>query len=419
MPLGLSSHRLIPLLAAGCIGLLGLSTGWTVRAEEGFLVTNENAAIYQRIPEVENQLYGHAYPSQAISQRVSRIERTLFGSGQRGPLETRIQGIEARMNEKNSRQALAQDEPMLAYLEEKLFQRTYEDKPLPERMHQLEMQVFGRSYDSYPAAVRLKKLTYAMPIMAKEIRLTKGGPDGDMVIASASRVSQRQPRSSRPTEMVELNAMSSGPVRTLPNGAPLSSGDYFQVVHHTPGGEMMRWTTLPIKVFIKPAPESLMSAKVLQVWQNSFSVQPTGNPLEADVIVSWDKPDWDQNTMGLLVRPVVHMDINRNIRTIVLLTMYPVRGYAPQNEQHVLAHALGHAFGLWGHSDDPADVMYPALRLEMQDYPARWSYRSASVMDRVQPVGMAQGFQPSQRDINTLLKVYDQPGSDLSTFNPY
>lgn len=389
---------------------------------EGFMVTEETATVYHKIPEVENQLYGHGYPDQAISQRISRIERTLFGNSQRGAAEKRMQFIETRMNEKNSQTTLMEQEPILIYLEEKLFQRTYLDKPMTERIQQLETQVFGHTFDHYPLAIRFRKLTYAMPIMAKEIRLTQG----DRVIASTARTSHqplRDVRSSK-VDMSQLDASSSGNSRVLPNGEPLSEGHYVQSIYRNPDGNSLRWEPLPIKIYFKPDElENSFNQQAIQVWQDVFSVETVSSSNQADIIVTWDKATWDQNTSGLLTRPVVQVDDHRNIRTVVLISMFPLHSALPNYKCHALIHQLGHAFGLWGHSDDPNDVMYPAFSQEVNDFPSKWRARSAGVI----PKPLASGSQDvlrnknqlSQRDLNTLLKIYGLPATHLGTFNLY
>jgi hypothetical protein len=400
----------------GLFCLAGTSI-WPAMAQfEGFFLTEENAVIYQKIPEIENQLYGHGYPEQSVSQRLSRMERTLFGAPQHGPTEQRMRQVEARINEKHSQAMKAEQEPMLVYLEAKLFQRTYPEKPTAERLKQLEMQVFGHSFDNYPVEIRLKKLTYAMPVMAREIRLSKG----DMVIASAGRVSRRSPRNPSPkVELVQLDAAGNN-LRVQPNGAPLSTGDYLQSIYRESNGEVLRWRNLPIKVYLKPGePEAAISSKALQAWQSVFSVQLSPTSSQADVIVTWDKPTWDMDTLGVLTRPVVQVNEDRNIRTVILISLYPFKGQSPANQLHVACHEMGHAFGLWGHSDDPGDAMYPALKQEMNDFPSGWAWRSAAANTKVQPPGYADDFHPSQRDINTLLKLYGLPLTDLSTYSPY
>lgn len=403
------------LVGLGCHAVTGLDP--VLAQDFGFFITEENAAVYRKLPDIETQLYGHNYPEQSVSQRIARIERTLFGSSQRGPTEQRMQVIEAKINEKHVQAVKAEQEPMLVYLEEKLFQRTYPQKSTTERLHQLEIQVFGHSFDNYPVEIRMKKLTYAMPVMAREIRLSKG----DTVVASAGRVSHHVPRSaaSKPMEAVQLDA-SGNNVRVQPNGAPLSTGNYQSSIYREPDGSVLRWPNLPVKVYLKPGePEMNLASQALQAWKTSFSVQLVPNSSQADVIVTWDKPTWDLNTLGLISRPVVHVDEAHNIRTVILISLYPFKGQSSASQLHLIAHEMGHAFGLWGHSDDPGDVMYPASKQELNDFPSRWAWHTAAANNRVQVTGEAESFHPSQRDINTLLKLYSLPVTDMGNYSPY
>ncbi len=401
------------------IALVGMGLGGRASAE-GFFITEENVAVYQNLPDIEKQLYGHDYLDQSVSQRLGRIERTLFGAVQRGPNEQRMRQVDAKVSEKRTQALKAEQEPMLVYLEEKLFQRTYPDKSTGERLRQLEIQVFGHAFDSYPVEIRMKKLTYAMPVMAREIRLSKG----DTVIASAGRVSRRAPRSPSPkVDVVQLDA-AEGNQWVHPNGASISMGDYSQSIYHEASGGVLRWRKLPIKVYLKPGePEGNLANQAMQAWKGVFSLQVVPVSSQADVIVTWDKMTWDMDTLGLLTRPVVQVDELRNIRTVILISLYPLKGLSEADQLHGVSHQLGHAFGLWGHSDRPGDVMYPSLKVEASDFPMRWSWRStkAGGMASVKPTfpDESRDFHPSQRDLNTLLKIYDQPLIDLSTYSPY
>ena len=161
-------------VAVALLAALSANSGGAFAQTDGFFVNADNAAVYRKMPEIESQLYGHAYGNQSLPERMVRIERTLFGASQRGPMAVRMERIEQRMGEQNSKKTLAEQEPILEYLEQKLFQRTYQQQPLPERIHHLEMQVFGRSFENYPLSVRLKKLTYAMPLMARTTSACQG-----------------------------------------------------------------------------------------------------------------------------------------------------------------------------------------------------------------------------------------------------
>jgi predicted Zn-dependent protease len=219
--------------------------------------------------------------------------------------------------------------------------------------------------------------------------------------------------------MIQLDATGST-IRVLPNGKPLSAGDYAQSIYRDNAGSMLRWQTLPIKVYIKPTEANdAISTQAIQAWQTVFSVNTVPSSVQADVIVAWDRATWDQNTTGLLTKPVVQVDDHHNIRTVILISMYPLKNSAAANQLHVLTHQMGHAFGLWGHSEDPGDIMYPALKPELNDFPSRWAWRSSSIAAKVQPVDWVEDARPSQRDVNTLLKIYDLPATDLSSYSPY
>lgn len=404
-------HRPICLLLAAMLLTLA---GEPARAQnEAFFVSGQNQHLYQRLPEFEDRLYGHAYANQAVSQRITRLEKTLFGGTQLGPLESRFARIEAEMRKRKTAEIRAEQEPILTYLEQKLFQRTFEDKTLAERLEQLETHVFGKSFDSYPLSVRLKKLSYAMPIVAKEIRLS--GNDG-MVIASTNRMSPRTGRTKSPEPEITLLDASAGG-RTMPNGEPLSTGDYFQSIHKHDTTRTLRWTRLPVRIHSRAGtpPEMAVTLDAIRAWKSTFEVQTVPDGGQADIII-----DWSQRPSAPITRPILHMTDQNAIRTAVFINMAAFKNYNREEQLHAMLHQLGHALGIWGHSDHPNDVMYPHLPQESNDIPEKWGQRSAYVLGRMRPGGqMMPSAEPSQRDINTLLRIYDEPAHDLSQLNAY
>ncbi|WP_373532276.1 hypothetical protein [Vampirovibrio sp.] len=413
----------VPLLVLGLLllaALAGLPVAPQAQAQTVFGSVS-NTTAYRKIPEIESQLYGHTYMSDSIAQRIARIERTLFGGGQRGPLASRMALIEHEMHEKSVQKALTEQQPLIEYLEEKLFQRTYASASLSERLRRLEVQVFGHAFEHYPVSVRVKKLSYAMPLVARQIRLTKSTPGGDTVVATTRQTSRAVPRAAHKIDVVQLDASASSTPIALRQEPPLMAGDYSQSVHQEPNGTAVRWEKLPIKVFVKGNPAEVgLVAQALQAWQRSFSLLSVEHSAAADVVVAWDKPTWAQNTTGLMTRPVVQVDDQHSIRTVILISMFPVQQEPEPYQLRVLSHQLGHAFGIWGHSENPNDIMFPMLRQEVNDFPSQWAWRSARMArDGAPPSGFPENYQPSQRDINTLLKLYEQPATGLSGYSPY
>ncbi len=400
------------------LGMLAPATGW---AQQGSY-TNQPRTSPLPIHEVENQLYGRTYMSQPTGERLGRIERTLFGATQRGSADVRMLAIDARVQQKKAQQTLAEQGPLLDYLESKLFQRTYAELAMTERIRRLEVQVFGHAFENYPLPVRMKKLTYAMPLVAKEIRLTQDSAEGDLVVASTRHKSRMAPRTSQKVEMVQLDATSpvsySNPTGPTEN---LNVGDYSQSIYRDNRGSALRWAKLPIHIYVKGSPAEVNAvSQVVQSWQRSFSLQMVNNSAAADVVVTWDRGTWSQNTTGLLTRPVVQVDEHHAIRTVILINLFPFVGQPPVVQLRALSHQLGHAIGLWGHSDHPDDVMYPAMSQEYNDFPSKWAWRSAPNKSQAMiPVEGLNTYAPSQRDINTLIKIYAQPATSLSDYSPY
>lgn len=408
------------LVLLGIIASVGLLPV-TVKAQvQPFSGSLGNAPAYRKIPEIENQLYGRTYMSHSMAQRIARIERTLFGDSHKGPLDSRVALIEQDMTKKSAQKTMAEQEPLIEYLEEKLFQRTYTNTSLLDRVRRLEVQVFGHAFDHYPVSVRIKKLSYSMPLLAKQIRVTQSTPEGDMVVATTRQKSRMVPRAAHKMDVVQLDATTSNTPLSMGQEESLSAGDYSQSVYRELNGTVMRWKNLPIKVFAKgDAAQVGLVSQVLQVWQRSFSLLQVDQSSVADVVVTWDKATWAQNTTGLLTRPVVQVDNQHRIRTVILISMFSVQGQPEAHQLHALSHQLGHSLGIWGHSDNPNDVMYPALQQEANDFPSQWAWRSPGVARMVEPSGATEDYAPSQRDINTLLKIYEQPATNLSEYSPY
>lgn len=366
--------------------------------------------VYADLNTIETKLYAKSYSGEPIKDRLKRIEKTLFGGYSRGPLEDRFINIKRKMKIANvAETGLNDDAPLVEYLERKLFQRNFDSLSFDERIAQLESHVFGRTFSSYPLDVRVKKLTYTIPIVAKEIRLSS---EGTVVATTRPRnVASSATGNPRPQAVLETT-----------RGETVITGDFIDTAFRQSDGRFLRWTQLPVRIHVRNANshEEGLTDRALERWRPHFPLATVSSPYTADVIVDW------QGTVTPRIpvtRPILHLDTEKTIRTVVLVNMTPYKTLSRHRDTDEvllrgLLHQLGHAFGIWGHSRVPDDIMYPSQMFEYTDIPDRWRRRSPKPSDLSDPVSI-EDPRPSQRDINTLTKIYKEEAVNLRTFSPH
>jgi predicted Zn-dependent protease len=135
-------------------------------------------------------------------------------------------------------------------------------------------------------------------------------------------------------------------------------------------------------------------ARALQEWQQVLPIREVQDPQRAQVRVWRRRPPLRQDSMGR-----ARASHGRAILSLRALGTGPDQTAEPQVEvlispgqrleaiQATALHELGHAFGLWGHSEDPGDAMAispgsrPILQLSERDRATvRWLYRHAKPM---------------------------------------
>jgi predicted Zn-dependent protease len=131
----------------------------------------------------------------------------------------------------------------------------------------------------------------------------------------------------------------------------------------------------------------------------------TADPDEADIIFDWssgtdgeshagEEQDWVQfnrvgDESGGRRVANIRVDISRN--------------WSKDEMRAIVLHELGHALGIKGHSDSKGDIMY----YQMQDNPHR-----VYIPRVIVPIEWKSLVsKPSQRDLNTLIRLYNAPGS--------
>ncbi len=154
-------------------------------------------------------------------------------------------------------------------------------------------------------------------------------------------------------------------------------------------GPLAHWRSFPVRVwFTNPQPFGAPDLKEaaaagLDAWRAATGgkvrfVEAAGLPVEITVrFIPLDErpPDGQilgqtgsyRNASGEMTRGAIEMKVWPGVKAEDVATL--------------AAHEMGHALGIYGHSDYPPDLMYPRFR------PGR-------------------GTQPTQRDLNTLAIAY-------------
>jgi hypothetical protein len=416
-----------------------------------FLNTNTQQ-LHSQVGQFESRLYGHAYPNQTLPKRIARMERTLFGDELPGPIQPRFAHLVKRMSEDKGLPSSVDHANTLAYMEQRFYQRTYPNWTVVQRVAQLEEYVFGKANEKLPISDRVKKLTFTVPIQAKEIRVVnkekqilatthpQGRPrvlaaDSPDLSPEASReysVAELSPKasssqipsshvSSSPLAMIQSAQKSTTPAsQPIQNPAAQNPGlsappDYLEALFRLPTSQKaLRWTHTPVWVYQQQGSqeELLILQQALQFWGSSTQLKLTSNVDQADVLVDWAGPP--PTRLKALTRTASMLDAQKTVRNVVVIDMafYHEKNY--KEKMRGMIHQLGHSYGMWGHSDDPRDVMYPQTAQEAADIPDAWNQGMVQFSSAA-PEPMAEEYpvQPSKRDRTTVTQLYKVPAEDL------
>lgn len=167
------------------------------------------------------------------------------------------------------------------------------------------------------------------------------------------------------------------------------AGDYFATVRKFQNGTVARWRHFPVLVHLPPnTPEPWLKNlnEDIKKWSALIPLKTAADYESFVVDVKWE------NKLPPRVLGITRVEgSGAGLKVVVFLlrpTFYPPD--VPENTLGaVFLHELGHAVGLYGHSNDASDVMYS------DDKPAKKTPPKATAI--------------SPRDMNTLKKVYSTP----------
>lgn len=182
------------------------------------------------------------------------------------------------------------------------------------------------------------------------------------------------------------------------------AGDYSQSIWRPASGITARFSRFPIKVRLpQSSPESWRKSldESMKRWGAYIPLKVASQNEPADIEMTWENHFADNRLLGITRMQVLQGHLQ--VRVYLLRPTF----YPPDIPERVLKnvslHEMGHAIGLFGHSENPADVMF-----------------ASELFSGKGKAAQAKPGNITQKDLNTLRKLYEAPpmGPNINTLKP-
>jgi predicted Zn-dependent protease len=184
-----------------------------------------------------------------------------------------------------------------------------------------------------------------------------------------------------------------------------SAGDYYGEIVEL--SESRKWESFPIKVWIGNVPTGNWAQgarEAFGIWKDMFPLELTADSEEADIRFNWDSGTDGENHAGEELDWVQFQREGNGVtgRKVAIISVDLSRNWSKDEMRAIVLHEMGHALGIGGHSLSKGDIMY----FQMQD-----KTRRVRVPGLIYPIAWKELVsKPSQRDLNTLIRLYNTPG---------
>ena len=203
-----------------------------------------------------------------------------------------------------------------------------------------------------------------------------------------------------------LESMPLLPEPMQPSHYVVAAGDYYWAISRSSEGE--EWARLPVKVFLGSAPEIKWqegTRDAFNTWSALFPLQLVALPQNADIRMGWEEALLETEHAGEAVEWVRIRRVGGELtgRRIAVIVVDVRRRWSKDEMRAIVLHEMGHALGIKGHSDSAKDIMYWLMQEKAYQIPVPVIHYPLFWRSLVK--------QPSQRDINTLIRLYNFAGT--------
>ncbi len=185
-----------------------------------------------------------------------------------------------------------------------------------------------------------------------------------------------------------------------------SAGDYYGEIAED--SESSRWQSFPVKVLIGDVPNGNWHQGVREafnIWQGMVPMELTADADEADIRFEWDQSqNMGEGHAGEERDWVQFESVGNSVtsRKVAHIAIALVRNWTKDEMRALTLHEMGHALGIRGHSSSKGDIMYWQMQESNRRVPIPGMYYPLILKSLVS--------KPSQRDLNTLIRLYNTPG---------
>jgi predicted Zn-dependent protease len=145
--------------------------------------------------------------------------------------------------------------------------------------------------------------------------------------------------------------------------------------------------------------------EAFDIWKDMLPLELVAGPEQADIRLEWQITEMGEGHVGEEQDRVKWQRIGDEMtgRKVAYITVDLSRRWSKDEMRAIILHEMGHALGIRGHSDSKGDIMY----YRMQEKP-----HQVVVPESPLPIfWKSLVSKPSQRDLNTLIRLYNTPGA--------
>jgi len=185
-----------------------------------------------------------------------------------------------------------------------------------------------------------------------------------------------------------------------------SAGDYYREISLTSEGE--QWHELPVKVFLGSAPQLKWqqgAREAYDIWSAVFPTRLVALEDAADVRLTWEGGAFQDGRVGEDMEWVRIKRVGDQLtgRRIAVISVDLSHSWSKDEMRAIMLHEMGHALGIKGHSGTKKDIMYWQMQEKSRQVPVPFFPIPVFWKSLVK--------EPSQRDINTLIRIYNSSGT--------